>query len=415
MRPTRHSFRWNLVTAVILAIIAGCGRDRGQDTESRYLYVWAGDADNRPGDTDFLAVIDVDTASPTYAQVVATAPISAVHTMPHHTEPTVPRDGKFLFANGFMANRTYLFDVSDPLAPRMVKSIDSVPGFRSPHSYVRLEDGRVLATLQFGNGSEPGDPGGLALFSRNGDILQTASAADSSMPGAAIRTYSLAALESLDRVITTSSAMDTERTADVVQVWRLEDLTLLKTLAVPPSTADSAGHFPFEVRWLPDNRAFLSTWNCGFYLLSGLDRATPSIERILALDHPRNTGCGVPTLVGHHWIMPISNAQQYMTLDIADPRRPRIASVLRADSGFTPHWSIADPHGRRIAFTSEGPRPGVMLGRFDSTTGLLTWDENFREDGKPRGVSFERTSWPHGDTGPAHPHAAVFGPGPRKR
>jgi len=51
-----------------------------------YLYVFAGDADHTASERDFLAVIDADTTSATYAQVRATVPIGAGGTMPHHTE-----------------------------------------------------------------------------------------------------------------------------------------------------------------------------------------------------------------------------------------------------------------------------------------------------------------------------------------
>lgn len=414
LEGTRSTYRMWLAAGVVLAII-GCGRGERGDAPSKYLYVWAGDADRRPGDSDFLAVIDVDSASPTYAQVVATTPIGAVHTMPHHSELTVPPVGQPLFANAFMANRTYLFDLSDPRAPRIKSTIDSVPGFRMPHSYMRLDDGNVLATLQFGDGSKPGNPGGLGLFSPDGALLKTVSAADSAFPGERIRTYSLDVSKALDRFITTSTPMDSERTADVVQVWRLRDLSLIRTIPLPPSATDSSWRYPFEVRFLPDGNAFLNTWNCGFYLLTGLEGTSPAIEPVLALSHPRNIGCGVPALVTHYWIMPVGEARQYIVLDIADPRRPRIASVLAPDTAFVPHWTSLDPRSNRVALTSEGTDKRVLLARFDSTNGLLTWDEGFKEAGATvRGVSFNREKWPHGDTGPAVPHAAVFGPGRRR-
>ena len=411
---TRSGHRLLLATAFLAAAIAGCGRGERGTEPAKYLYVWAGDADRRPGDTDFLAVIDVDSASPTYAQVIATAPIGAVHTMPHHTELTVPAEGRSLFANAFMANRTYLFDLSDPRAPRISTTIDSVPGFRMPHSYVRLDDGTVLTTLQFGDGKQAGDPGGLALFSPEGALLKTVSAADPAFPGERIRTYSLEVSPALDRFITTSTPMDSERTADVVQVWRLRDLSLIRTIPLPASATDSAWRYPFEARFLPDGNAFLNTWNCGFFLLTGLDGSSPAIEPILSLAHPRNIGCGVPALVGHYWIMPVGEARQFIVLDVAVPRRPRIASVLAPDTAFVPHWTSLDPGSARVALTSEGTDKRVLLARFDSTNGLLTWDEGFKEAGATgRGVSFDRERWPHGATGPAVPHAAVFGPGRR--
>lgn len=40
-----------------------------------------------------------------------------------------------------------------------------------PHSYARLDDGNVLATLQFGDGKTKGNAGGLALFTHEGRFL----------------------------------------------------------------------------------------------------------------------------------------------------------------------------------------------------------------------------------------------------
>lgn len=402
------------VGAVVLLVMCACERaEPPAGSAGRYMFVWAGDADYRSGDSDFLAVIDIDSTSAKYGQVVATLPIGAVHTMPHHTELTFPADGHPLFANAFMSGRTYLFDLTKPLSPGITTTIDNIPGLRAPHSYWRLPDGRVLATLQFGDGKTSGNPGGLAMFTPDGRILRTASAADKAFPGAAIRTYSLDVSRGGDRVLTTSSPMDNERTADVVQLWRLSDLSLVKTIAMPPSPNDSAYRLPFEVRFLDPQgrRAFMNTWNCGFYVLSGLDGPHPQIERTMALPPPKNNGCGVPLLWGKFWIMPAGDAGEFLVLDISDPRTPQITSRLAADSGFYPHWIARDPWSDRVVLTSDEPDSRVVIARFDSVSGALSYDERFREmQSGRRGVNFARQTWPHGATGPAKPHAAIFGP-----
>jgi hypothetical protein len=72
--------------------------------DSRFLYAWAGDADKRH--SDFLAVIDADPRSPTYASVVRTLPAGAIGTRPHHTNYEMPADG-MLWANGFDSGQTF--------------------------------------------------------------------------------------------------------------------------------------------------------------------------------------------------------------------------------------------------------------------------------------------------------------------
>ena len=376
-----------------------------------YLYVFAGDGDHAASESDFLAVIDADTTSATYGQVRATVPIGAGGTMPHHTELAMPSNGRWLFANSFMTGRTYLFDFTNPLAPRIAGMLDSVPGFRMPHSFARLPDGNVLATMQFGDGRTRGDPGGLALFTPEGRVVRGVSSADSAFPAAQIRTYSLDVNLASDRVITTSSPMDTtSTTADVIQLWRLSDMKLLRTLQVARSSPDSTSRYPFEVRFFADGRsALLNTYNCGFYFLSGLDGNSPAIEPVLALEHPRYIACGVPQLIGNWWIMPVGNAHEFIVFDVSDPRRPRRVSTLTTDTTFNPHWMSREEGSNRIVLSSEGKAPSVRMVRFDSTTGTLTWDERFRDkaDGPP-GVSFDRAEWPHGKTGAAQPHGSVF-------
>ncbi len=407
----------------LLTVVSGCGAPPESDTRAQsetpvspepapYLFAWAGDQDEADGDSNFLAVIDADPESETYGQVVATAPVGEAGGMPHHSELVMPPDGHPLFANAFSAGRSWLFDLSDPLAPKPVGEVDSVPGHRIPHSFLRVADGTVLATIQFGDPDVAGQPGGLARFAPDGRLLQISSSADPEFEGEPIRTYALDASEAVDRVLTTSSPMDDERTADVVQVWRLSDLSLLRTLAVPEAASDSAWQFPFEVRFLEDERtAFMNTFYCGFYLLSGLDGDEPTMERVLAFEEPDSSWCGVPVLVGQYWIMPVTLAKEVVVLDLADPRNPAVVSRLRGDSTFTPHWAAPDPGSDRIVLVSHSDEdPRVMIARLDAETGALTWDETFRDpDTGELGVSFARTEWPHGASGGAKPHGVLFG------
>ena len=51
----------------------------------------------------------------------------------------------------------------------------------------------------------------------------------------------------------------------------------------------------------------------------------------------------------------------------------------------------------------------MLLARVDGKTGKLTLDETFREKGSTEpGISFDRPEWPHGRSGRAVPHGAVF-------
>ncbi|WP_396223727.1 hypothetical protein [Gemmatimonas sp.] len=420
------------VLVALLGALASCTRTElevgatdGAVAPAKYLYVFAGYTGAKAPDyhahnsvrdstlpSDFVAVIDVDSASPTYAQVVRVLPTGASASMPHHTEMVMPDSGWPFAANAHLLDATYLIDVRDAAAPVITGTIDSVPGFRRPHSFTRLPNDDLLGTYQYGNGRVPGNPGALARFTRAGRLLRVTSAADPAFAGQELRTYSLDVSPATDLVLTTSVPMDPAETtsADVVRLWRLSDLTLLRTLPLAPSVGDSTSRYPFEVRFLADGRsALLNTYYCGFYVLSELGGASPRVEPVLALSHPTHIGCAVPLLLGGWWIMPVASTREFIVYDVSNPRQLRRVGSLAADSTFEPHWISRDLGSDRLVMTAEGPRPAVRLARFDTTTGRLTWDERFRErpDGA-LGVSFDRSAWPGALAGRAAPHGALF-------
>jgi hypothetical protein len=382
-----------------------------QATPSRYLYVWAGTGNQTTKGVNSLVVIDIDPGSARYGTVIEALTVDTAGNAPHHTEFELPKNGMF-FASDYGADRTYLIDFSNPAKPRLAARAAEVPNGHMVHSYARLPDGNVLATVQHGDMSVEGHPGGLAVFDQKGKLLKYGSSIDPAFPGAHIRTYALTPLPAIDRVVTTSSPMDSEKTADVVQVWRMSDLKLLKTLTVPVVPGDSASRYPFEVRTLSDGRTvMLNTYYCGFYHITGLD-GSPKIERVMVMSHPKNIGCSVPVISGKYMLMPIAYGHRYATLDISDPARPVEVSSVEMDSTFYPHWIARDPSTNRVVATDQGDGPPmVLLGYFDPETGRLTWDEKFRNPGAAKpGLSFLNVSWPNGVKGKATPHGAVFVP-----
>jgi hypothetical protein len=75
-----------------------------------------------------------------------------------------------------------------------------------------------------------------------------------------------------------------------------------------------------------------------------------------------------------------------------------------------PHWLAADRAGNRLVITGDG-QSWVLVARFDAQNGTLSVDQTFREHGaKAPGFSFDRDEWPHGKTGRAIVHGALFGP-----
>lgn len=394
---------------------------------SPFLYVWAGDVDDTDGGADFLAVIDADPDSPRYGEVLSTSPVGSSGNNPHHAEPIAPASG-FLFANGFEGERTFLFDLSVADAPVLAGEIEPIRGYRYLHSLVRLPNGNVLATIQKGDGSEPGDAGGLAEFNPEGQLLRVSSAKDPNFPDAPIRPYALDIFPDVNRVVTTSNPMQAGPSKDLVQFWRLSDLALIASIEpprIPPQelpeceltelrsgqckrTQVGNHYYPFEVRRLANGTAFINTAFCGFYRVLGLESESPRLESVYSL--PDRGSCAVPTLVDDIWVMPMVRSNEILTLDISDASRPRELARTTLTEPFLPHWSQADPGTNRIAVTGLGPAGmKVIIFWVDTSTGRLTVDNNFGGSPDSPGVSMDRATWPHGATGTARPHAALFG------
>jgi hypothetical protein len=400
-----------IILALVVAAFAPLRTGSSRKVASRYLYVWAGSGNDTTTGVDVITVLDANPTSPRYGSVLAALTVDSAGHMPHHIEFTLPAKGAF-FANDFSGNKSFLIDYSHATAPRLSGRVAAVPGGYRLHSFARLANGHVIATVQFGDSSVAGRPGMLAEFDEAGKLIRTGSARDTAFAGARIRTYALTLLPAIDRIVTTSSPMDTELTAHVVQVWRLSDLKLLKTLSMPDNGRDSSHKYPFEVRTLSDGRtALVNTYYCGFFRVTDVE-AVPKIERVLALPLPKNTGCSVPVIAGHFMVMPIAYAHRYATIDLSDPARPKEVASFPTDSTFFPHWAAADPGSDRLVFTDQGDGPPkVMLAHFNRETGRLSWDGRFRDAGsRTPGVSYHRAQWPNGLKGMLMPHGALFVP-----
>jgi len=388
---------------------------------AHYLYVWAGDMDGV--DPDFLAVFDVLPSSPTYGAILSSTPVGTTPGMPHHLEYAMPPEGALLFANDHWTEAVSLLDTRDAVHPAVARVLPPIPPLRYPHDFVRLPNGHLLVGYLRSDGpsplpgdsTSPGGHGGIAEVTAGGDLVRWRSAADSTID-VPIRPYAFAVLPAIDRAVVTSAAMLEDTSANVVQIWRLSDLTLLRTMPVPEAALPDgtvlvgSNGLPFEPRVLDDGSVFFNTYRCGFYHLTGIADPAPVLRPVYAIPTADRKGaCGVPLHVGPYWIMAVGRANSLVTLDIRDPQHPREVQRLYADSLFRPHWLAYDPGGSRIVVGAEnGGETRMLLATVDTATGQVSWDARLRTPGGMRGLSFERTTWPHGATGPAFGHAALF-------
>jgi len=368
-----------------------------------YLFVWAGDDDKKT--SDFLAVIDADPASATYGDVVATKPTGMAGAVPHHTEDPIPANGHLL-ANGFDASKTWLFDVHEPLTPRILTSFGDLDGYNHPHTYIRLPNGNVLATFQYRGNRRTG---GLVEFDERGHWIRSGSAADPNAPSALIEPYSVVALPAIDRAISTDTSMmdHDQRAGGKVQLWRLSDLKLLRTFDLPAGSGGKVNQWTGEPRVLPDGSVYVHTFHCGLYRLTGLKDSLPQATFVRRFE---GEYCAVPIVTGRWWLQTVPAAHAVVVLNITDPEHPREVSRLTLDDKQEPHWIALEPGGRRIVINSgEYAEHRVFIANFDPQAGALSLDERFRDRGSDRpGVSMDGKTWPHAFQGNAYPHGAVF-------
>ena len=374
---------------------------------AHYLFVWTGDQAKQGN--DFLTVIDADPASKTYGKLVTTAATDIKSVRIHHTEYEMPASG-MLFANDHDAGQTVVFDVRDPLHPKVAAEFGDLGGYSRPHSFLRLPNGHVLASFQHVAGGMDHAAmvmgGGLVEIDDAGKAVRARGNVDPAFPGALMMPYSLAVLPGIDRVVSTNSSMhDEDIGGTTIQLWRLSDLKLLKTAYLDVGTDRYAHLNPEEVRVGPDGAAYIQTLACGIERVTGM--ADDRLDSKLVHVFPGNY-CGVPTIVGHYLIQSVEAVKGFIVLDIADGSHPREVSRLTISPTYLPHWTGWDAKTGRIVATATEPGDRTYLLKLDPASGALSIDTAFRGDDGEVGFSFARRSWPHGWTGEAKPHGAVF-------
>lgn len=408
-----------LIGAIVLLPLA-LGAASAQ-RHSRYLFVWAMEAQHpnasfaaltsgkssshqmmdalRDGmglGKDFIAVFDVAPDAHPFGRLVAMLPVGQAM-MAHHTNYALPTDG-VLYANDWLANRTYVFNLRDPLHPSLLRQFGSAGAYGWPHSFVRLSNGNTLATFQYTDGFNRA-PGGLVEFGPSGRVVMSSSAADN-QTDPNIRPYSLAVLEKLDRVVTGSGDMMGAQVSHVVQVWRLSDLKLLHTMVLPgpkdwysDTPADSS-----EPRVLADGTTVVvPTFHCGLFLMRNLAGDDPTLQHIYDFGYRL---CEVPVVIGNYLVETMQSGHAVVSLDMSDPEHPHeVSRILLAPDEY-PHWVAVEPGGDRLVITGYGAlHTHALFATINRQTGKLTLD--------PQSIDFTR-NWPDGWKGSAIPHGAVF-------
>ena len=428
-----------LLSVALLAGLASCSKDidvaPANDRASPYLFIFAGDLDEQ--DSDFLMTIDIDPKSEHRGRPISSTPIGHKMSMPHHMEYVPPPAGEPVFMNGHHHELSLIADASDPRNITIKKTFMPPAPFRFPHDYSRTPSGtRLVGFLRSDSPSpdpdetvNPGGHGGLAEYSIDGDLLRSVSAAVARVEKP-IRPYAFSVLTDIDRLVVTSAPMMEKSWADVIQIYRYSDFKLLHTLDLPVgrlndgTVMEGSQAAGFGPRILDDGSVFVNSYGCAFYHLTGIGTDQPSLKMVHALKtKPAHKpgqirgACGIPVRVGQFWVQPAGYLNAVVVLDISNPDAPREVFRLTTPDDFRPHWLGKDPLTNRLILGAElGGEQGFFMIRIDEQTGTLSFDMDF--NGKKQGrfskspkrgyISLEQDEWPHGQTGPAWGHAALF-------
>ncbi len=150
------------------------------------------------------------------------------------------------------------------------------------------------------------------------------------------------------------------------------------------------------------------------YFLTAIDTDAPEVHFMGSL--PRDVDgvlglaeCSLPVLYRNFWVQTSDPLHSIVVFDITDPRRPIAVDQLEFEEGTMPHWLSLERGTNRIVMTGGGDELAgmVVLLEIDRETGALSIVEEFG-GADAIGVSLNGPSFPHGETGPAIPHGAVF-------
>lgn len=143
------------------------------------------------------------------------------------------------------------------------------------------------------------------------------------------------------------------------------------------------GELSAEPRVLDDGRTVLvSTFNCGLYLMLGLDTDTPGARQVGSFPRKKDTFCAIPVIAGHYYLVTVPAENAVVSLDLTDPAAPRDVSRVTLGPDTEPHWIAISPGHRRVVLTGYGAlEHRVLILTFDQATGRLELDKRFRPEG----------------------------------
>ncbi|HEU0203927.1 MAG TPA: selenium-binding protein SBP56-related protein [Burkholderiaceae bacterium] len=140
---------------------------KGLKDPEKVMYLWTLPVGEG---SDFLSVIDVNLASPTYGKILKKIEVGSNGNEAHHMGYSDDRSK--IWAASLNTSRFFIFDVkTDPLNPKLIRTIDNVPqltGMSGPHTPYAIP-GRMLITMA--SGPDGTGTGGVVEFTNDGEFV----------------------------------------------------------------------------------------------------------------------------------------------------------------------------------------------------------------------------------------------------
>jgi hypothetical protein len=424
----------SLVAGLLLGLLSACARGPEEPifTGEPYLLVWAGDVDRQ--NADFLAVIDADPTSHSYGKVLRTYPVRSRGNEPHALT-AVRNDGR-VFGTALLSNRTFVFDVAKPTAARLlhVDEAGAGRGLSAPAEAITLPNGHVVVACPDRMGYR-GDPrevvsaaGGLVELDADGQFLREISGNDPEAQGLVVAPYGVAL--TANRLVTTNNGHGWSATnrgehmpGISVQIWRADELKLLKTVILEAGPRGEENLSPTSPRAAHRGpMLYVNTDGGGLYASDSVGTAYPAFRLVFDFGQGSLPSGAAVTPDDRFYVTALSGTGRVASLDLGDPYAPKAINNVKLDGGSGarsgPHHLTMSADGTRVAvagyaatvpgYTQDGDHR-VNLVRLDPGTGRLRLDTAFRDEGTGAvGVDFNRATWPHGATGPARPAGLLF-------
>ena len=245
--------------------------------------------------SDFLGVIDASPSSPTYGSVVASLPTGVAGTHPHHTEAVLGANGHLL-ANGFHAGRTWLFDFPHPARRRSSRRSATSAALAIPTRMSGCVTGtssrRSSTTSRTATPSAPAldaashmhdaaapnsehTTGGLVEMDERGTVIRTAAAAIGHSRPVHLSVLRAADYRPRSRAVDDHRHGRGEQEGDVAMgavVAAVGPDAARGASRSHPDRAATSSSSPASRCLLPDGKsAYIHTFNCGLYLVRGVD------------------------------------------------------------------------------------------------------------------------------------------------